>query len=227
MQKENYVKVYEKYLKNIDASLKEIYRKLYNMDIQSDELGNISVKLNELLKENEQLKRVVTNDITKTLKHSHKLYLAYTGIALLTIGSCFISYGLAIPLIVAEVGMIVKNIGNTTLTDLESIKENADFQNYRIVRYKKTAAGRIKIKSKEYDDSEVYGMNFNDAYEIALECVRTLLDGGKTTIENDLVKDIVKELLKDENYPDATIEELVELKRSKMSKGMVLEKSLD
>lgn len=197
------------------------------MDVLDGELGSIGIKLNELLRENELLKESVDKDINMTVKYSHKLYLAYAGLALLVLSSSFISYGLAIILLFAELGMIIKNIGSTTLNDLEAIKESADFQNYRIVRYKKNTANRIRMRKKEIDDSEVFGMNFNEAYERALECVRLLLAGDNVNIENTLVKNIVKELLKDENYPNASIEELVELKRSEMNKYVALEKHLN
>ncbi|UKI28925.1 MAG: hypothetical protein L6V78_00685 [Clostridium sp.] len=112
------------------------------------------------------------------------------------LGSSFINFGLAIILLSTELGMIIKSIGNTTITDLEAIKDSAGLQNYRIVRYQKNASNRMKMRSKEIDDSEVFGINFNDAYEKALECVRLLLDGSSINIENPLVKSIVKELLK-------------------------------
>ena len=227
MKKENSVRTHEKSLKRMDLSLEEIYRKLYSLDVLDGELGSIGIKLNELFKENELLKEAVDKDINMTVKHSHKLYLAYAGLALLVLGSSFVNYGLAIILLFAELGMIIKNVGSTTLSDLEAIKESADFQNYRIIRYKKNTASRIKMRKKEIDDSEIFGMNFNEAYERALECTRLLLAGDNVTIENTLVKGIVKELLKDERFPNASIEELVELKRSNMSKGMVLEKNLD
>lgn len=227
MKKESSVRINEKKLKRIDLSLEEIYKKLYSLDVLDGELGSIGIKLNELLRENELLKESVDKDINMTVKYSHKLYLAYAGLALLVLSSSFISYGLAIILLFAELGMIIKNIGSTTLNDLEAIKESADFQNYRIVRYKKNTANRIRMRKKEIDDSEVFGMNFNEAYERALECVRLLLAGDNVNIENTLVKNIVKELLKDENYPNASIEELVELKRSKMNKYVALEKHLN
>ncbi len=227
MKKESSVRINEKKLKRIDLSLEEIYKKLYSLDVLDGELGSIGIKLNELLRENELLKESVDKDINMTVKYSHKLYLAYAGLALLVLSSSFISYGLAIILLFAELGMIIKNIGSTTLNDLEAIKESADFQNYRIVRYKKNTANRIRMRKKEIDDSEVFGMNFNEAYERALECVRLLLAGDNVNIENTLVKNIVKELLKDENYPNASIEELVELKRSEMNKYVALEKHLN
>lgn len=227
MKKESNVRINEKKLKRIDLSLEEIYKKLYSLDVLDGELGSIGIKLNELLRENELLKESVDKDINMTVKYSHKLYLAYAGLALLVLSSSFISYGLAIILLFAELGMIIKNIGSTTLNDLEAIKESADFQNYRIVRYKKNTANRIRMRKKEIDDSEVFGMNFNEAYERALECVRLLLAGDNVNIENTLVKNIVKELLKDENYPNASIEELVELKRSEMNKYVALEKHLN
>ena len=227
MKKENIVKTHEKKLKRIDLSLEEIYKKLYSLDVLDGELGSIGIKLNELLRENELLKESVDKDLNMTVKYSHKLYLAYAGLALLVLSSSFISYGLAIILLFAELGMIIKNIGSTTLNDLEAIKESADFQNYRIVRYKKNTASRIRMRKKEIDDSEVFGMNFNEAYERALECVRLLLAGDNVNIENTLVKNIVKELLKDENYPNASIEELVELKRSEMNNYVALEKHLN
>lgn len=227
MKKESSVRINEKKLKRIDLSLEEIYKKLYSLDVLDGELGSIGIKLNELLRENELLKESVDKDINMTVKYSHKLYLAYAGLALLVLSSSFISYGLAIILLFAELGMIIKNIGSTTLNDLEAIKESADFQNYRIVRYKKNTANRIRMRKKEIDDSEVFGMNFNEAYERALECVRLLLAGDNVNIENTLVKNIVKELLKDENYHNASIEELVELKRSEMNKYVALEKHLN
>lgn len=227
MKKESSVRINEKKLKRIDLSLEEIYKKLYSLDVLDGELGSIGIKLNELLRENELLKESVDKDINMTVKYSHKLYLAYAGLALLVLSSSFISYGLAIILLFAELGMIIKNIGSTTLNDLEAIKESADFQNYRIVRYKKNTANRIRMRKKEIDDSEVFGMNFNEAYERAIECVRLLLAGDNVNIENTLVKNIVKELLKDENYPNASIEELVELKRSEMNKYVALEKYLN
>lgn len=227
MKKESSVRINEKKLKRIDLSLEEIYKKLYSLDVLDGELGSIGIKLNELLRENELLKESVDKDINMTVKYSHKLYLAYAGLALLVLSSSFISYGLAIILLFAELGMIIKNIGSTTLNDLEAIKESADFQNYRIVRYKKNTANRIRMRKKEIDDSEVFGMNFNEAYERALECVRLLLAGDNVNIENTLVKNIVKELLKDENYPNASIEELVELKRNEMNKYVALEKHLN
>ena len=182
MKKENIAKTHEKKLKKIDSNLEEIYKKLYSLDIQNSELTSISNNLNELLRENEHLKENLNNDITKTIKQSHKSYLAYAVLTLLVLGSSFINFGLAIILLSAELGMIIKSIGNTTITDLEAIKDSAGLQNYRIHRYQKNASNRMEMRSKEIDDSEVFGINFNDAYEKALECVRLLLDGSSINI---------------------------------------------
>ena len=202
MKKENIVKTHEKKLKKIDSNLEEIYKKLYSLDVQNSDLTSISNNLNELLRENEHLKENLNNDITKTIKQSQKSYLAYAVLTLLVLGSSFINFGLTIILLSAELGIIIKSIGNTTITDLEVIKDSTWLQNYRIHRYQKNASNRMKMRSKE-------------------------IDGSSINIENTLVKSIVKELLKDENYPNASIEELVELKRSKMNKYIALEKHLN
>lgn len=178
MKKENIANTHEKKLKKIDSNLEEIYKKLYSLDVQNIELTSISNNLNELLRENEHLKENLNNDITKTIKQSQKSYLAYAVLTLLVLGSSFINFGLAIILLSAELGMIIKSIGNTTITDLEAIKDSTGLQNYRIHRYQKNASNRMEMRSKEIDDSEVFGINFNDAYEKALECVRLLLDGA-------------------------------------------------
>ena len=137
MKKENIAKTHEKKLKKIDSNLEEIYKKLYSLDVQNIELTSISNNLNELLRENEHLKENLNNDITKTIKQSHKSHLAYAVLTLLVLGSSFINFGLAIILLSAELCMIIKSIGNTTITDLEAIKDSAGLQNYRIHRYQK------------------------------------------------------------------------------------------
>lgn len=101
MKKGNIAKTHEKKLKKIDSNLEEIYKKLYSLDVQNIELTSISNNLNELLRENEHLKENLNNDITKTIKQSHKSHLAYAVLTLLVLGSSFINFGLAIILLSA------------------------------------------------------------------------------------------------------------------------------
>lgn len=52
-----------------------------------------------------------------------------------------------------------------------------------------------------------------------------LLEGAEPDLESPYIEMIVKELLKDEDHPNASITELLELAKEKRSKEMVLKKA--
>lgn len=64
-------------------------------------------------------------------------------------------------------------------------------------------------------------------FDLSVRYVEMLLEGAEPYLESPYIETIVKELLKDEDHPNASIEELVELKRSKMNKYVALEKHLN
>lgn len=62
-------------------------------------------------------------------------------------------------------------------------------------------------------------------FDLSVRYVEMLLEGAEPDLESPYIEMIVKELLKDEDHPNASITELLELAKEKRNKEMVLKKA--
>ena len=77
---------------------------------------------------------------------------------------------------------------------------------------------------KVIDEKEWSGRELEAIFDNAVNCVEGLLSGKDIKIESPLLKAVVLELLKDDNYPNATIPELVNIRRQQLDTPPLLKK---
>lgn len=97
-------------------------------------------------------------------------------------------------------------------------------QKIKITRLKKEIETKTFHSKKVIDEKEWSGRELEAIFDNAVNCVEGLLSGKDIKIESPLLKAVVLELLKDDNYPNATIPELVNIRRQKLDTPPVLKK---
>lgn len=213
----------ERYEEN-EEKIDNISYDLYRRNLSLEELGNISLSLNEKSKINEELLCDIINLIENNNKKSWKTMIIGTLITLVSLGFCFINIPIGILLAILNIGVISKSIKTSSDDELKDLLLKVYSQKSRIISYKNNVIGKVKSTSKEINDNIWCGEELEMLFDISVRYVEMILDGAKPDIESPYIELIVKELLKDENHPDASIEELIELAREKKkNKNKVLE----
>ena len=83
----------------------------------------------------------------------------------------------------------------------------------------------VKSTSKNINNDVWVGEELEMLFDLSVRYVEMLLEGAEPDLESPYIEMIVKELLKDEDHPNASITELLELAKEKRSKEMVLKKA--
>lgn len=204
----------ERYKEN-EEKIDNISYDLYSRNLSLEELGNISLSLNEKSKINEELLYDIINSIENSNKKSWKTMIIGVIITFASLGFCFINIPIGILLAIINIGVISKSIKTSTYDELKDLLLKVYSQKSRIISYKNNVINRVKSTSKEINDNIWCGEELEMLFDISVRYAEMLLDGAKPDIESPYIELIVKELLKDENHPDASIEELIELAREK------------
>lgn len=204
----------ERYKEN-EEKIDNISYDLYSRNLSLEELGNISLSLNEKSKINEELLYDIINSIENSNKKSWKTMIIGVIITFASLGFCFINIPIGILLAIINIGVISKSIKTSTYDELKDLLLKVYSQKSRIISYKNNVINRVKSTSKEINDNIWCGEELEMLFDISVRYAEILLDGAKPDIESPYIELIVKELLKDENHPDASIEELIELAREK------------
>lgn len=213
----------ERYEEN-EKKIDDISYDLYSRNLSLEELGNISLSLNEKSRINEELLYDIINSIENSNKKSWKTMIIGVIITFASLGFCFINIPIGILLAIVNIGVISKSIKTSTCDELKDLLLKVYNQKSRINFYKNNVINKVKSTSKEIKDNIWCGEELEMLFDISVRYVEMLLDGAKPDIESPYIELIVKELLKDENHPDASIEELIELAREKKkNKNEVLE----
>lgn len=213
----------ERYEEN-EKKIDDISYDLYSRNLSLEELGNISLSLNEKSRINEELLYDIINSIENSNKKSWKTMIIGVIITFASLGFCFINIPIGILLAIVNIGVISKSIKTSTGDELKDLLLKVYNQKSRINFYKNNVINKVKSTSKEIKDNIWCGEELEMLFDISVRYVEMLLDGAKPDIESPYIELIVKELLKDENHPDASIEELIELAREKKkNKNEVLE----
>lgn len=204
----------ERYEEN-EEKIDNISYDLYSKNLSLEELGNISLSLNEKSRINEELLCDIIGEIENNNKKSWKAMIIGALITLTSLGFCFINIPIGILLAIVNIGVISKSIKTSTCDELKDLLLKVYNQKSRITFYKNNVINKVKSTSKEIKDNIWCGEELEMLFDISVRYVEMLLDGAKPDIESPYIELIVKELLKDENHPDASIEELIELAREK------------
>lgn len=204
----------ERYEEN-EKKIDDISYDLYSRNLSLEELGNISLSLNEKSRINEELLYDIINSIENSNKKSWKTMIIGVIITFASLGFCFINIPIGILLAIVNIGVISKSIKTSTCDELKDLLLKVYNQKSRINFYKNNVINKVKSTSKEIKDNIWCGEELEMLFDISVRYVEMLLDGAKPDIESPYIELIVKELLKDENHPDASIEELIKLAREK------------
>lgn len=210
-----------------ERKLNDISYELYGKNLSLKELGKLSLSLNEKMKDNENLLYEVINMIESYNKGSARNILSRTILSLISIGICFINLPIGLVLTALNVVSVYKYKGCTEVEELNELLLELYGQKSRITSYKNKIIEKVKSTSKNINNDVWVGEELEMLFDLSVRYVEMLLEGAEPDLESPYIEMIVKELLKDEDHPNASIEELVELKRSKMNKYVALEKHLN
>lgn len=139
----------------------------------------------------------------------------------------FYQFPIGLILTALSVVSVYEYKGCTEVEELNELLLELYGQKNRITSYKNGIIEKVKSTSKNINNDVWVGEELEMLFDLSVRYVEMLLEGAEPDLESPYIEMIVKELLKDEDHPNASIEELVELKRSKMNKYVALEKHLN
>lgn len=137
---------------------------------------------------------------------------------------CLINRPLAVLFLLINARILGKNLFDVDYKSLQKMKTQEYEQKIKITRLKKEIETKTFHSKKVIDEKEWSGRELEAIFDNAVNCVEGLLSGKDIKIESPLLKAVVLELLKDDNYPNATIPELVNIRRQKLDTPPVLKK---
>lgn len=217
----------EKLNTELDANNKiidSVGMKLAEREVPLSELGSLSIELNRASNENKEINDEIIDELDKNEKASAKRFIAGIILAIIIFVLCLVNRPLAVMLFFADLGLLGKNLFDTDYKNLQKIKARTYSQKTRIARFKKDIGIKTQLSKKKINEKEWSGAELEAIFDNAVKCVEGLLSGKDIEIESPLLRSLVFELLKDDNYPDSTIEELVSMRRKKIGEATVLKK---
>lgn len=221
-------KAYKSLTKSYEESerkLNDISYELYGKNLSLKKLGKLSLSLNEKMKDNENLLYEVINMIESYNKGSARNILICTILSLISIGICFINLPIGLVLTALSVVSVYKYKGCTEVEELNELLLELYGQKSRITSYKNGIIEKVKSTSKNINNDVWVGEELEMLFDLSVRYVEMLLEGAEPDLESPYIEMIVKELLKDEDHPNASITELLELAKEKRNKEMVLKKA--
>lgn len=217
----------EKLNTELDANNKiidSVGMKLAEREVPLSELGSLSIELNRASNENKEINDEIIDELDKNEKASAKRFIAGIILAIIIFVLCLVNRPLAVMLFFADLGLLGKNLFDTDYKNLQKMKARTYSQKTRIARFKKDIGIKTQLSKKKINEKEWSGAELEAIFDNAVKCVEGLLSGKDIEIESPLLRSLVFELLKDDNYPDSTIEELVSMRRKKIGEAPVLKK---
>lgn len=217
----------EKLNTELDANNKiidSVGMKLSEREVPLSELGSLSIELNRASNENKEINDEIIEELDKNEKASAKRFIAGIILAIIIFVLCLVNRPLAVMLFFADLGLLGKNLFDTDYKNLQKMKARTYNQKTRIARFKKDIGIKTQLSKKKINEKEWSGAELEAIFDNAVKCVEGLLSGKDIEIESPLLRSLVFELLKDDNYPDSTIEELVSMRRKKIGEVPVLKK---
>lgn len=217
----------EKLNTELDANNKiidSVGMKLSEREVPLSELGSLSIELNRASNENKEINDEIIDELDKNEKASAKRFIAGIILAIIIFVLCLVNRPLAVILFFADLGLLGKNLFDTDYKNLQKMKARNYNQKTRIARFKKDIGIKTQLSKKKINEKEWSGAELEAIFDNAVKCVEGLLSGKDIEIDSPLLRSLVFELLKDDNYPDSTIEELVSMRRKKIGEAPVLKK---
>lgn len=194
--------------------------KLSENNIPLNELGS----LNKAISENQRINDKIDEELDKNEKETIKRFIAGNIIGLIIFIMCLINRPLAVLFLLINARILGKNLFDVDYKSLQKMKTQEYEQKIKITRLKKEIETKTFHSKKVIDEKEWSGRELEAIFDNAVNCVEGLLSGKDIKIESPLLKAVVLELLKDDNYPNATIPELVNIRRQQLDTPPVLKK---
>lgn len=223
MVNKNITKLNKRLLSN-EASLEGVSEKLEKEESSSG-LAEFSCELNEIMRSVNSVYDDAQDALENLKKKSNKKLILYgfvSGIALIGFMSNVL---IGILLLALDMLMVAHDLNSSEYYDLRNILNQACAQRKKTSNYKHAVIEKISSKSKDISDKTNSSFELAMLYDVALNFVQMLLNGENPEIDSPLLEEVIKEILKDENHPDASLEELVRINKAKKEKGRVLEKT--
>lgn len=223
MVNKNITKLNKRLLSN-EASLEDVGEKL-EVEESSSGLAEISCELNKIMRSVNSVYDDAQEAEENLKKKSNKKLVLYgfvSGLALIGFMSNIL---IGILLLALDVLMVAHDLNSSEYYDLRNILNQACTQRKKTSNYKHAVIDKISAKSKDISDKAKSSFELAMLYDVALNFVQMLLNGENPEIDSPLLEEVIKEILKDENHPDASLEELVKINKAKKEKARVLEKT--
>lgn len=198
--------------------------RLSEKNIPLNELGSLKMKLNKAVNENQRINDKISDELDENEKVTVKRFVASNLITIIVFVMCLINRPLAVLFFLINVGLLGKNLFDADYKSLQKMKAENYEQKIKITRFKKEIETKTMLSKKTIDEKEWSGGELEAIFDNAVNCVESLLSGKDIKIESPLLKSVVLELLKDDNYPNASITELVNIRRAQMDNALVLKK---
>ncbi len=198
--------------------------KLSENNIPLNELGSLKMELNKAISENQRINDKIDEELDKNEKETVKRFIAGNIIGLIIFIMCLINRPLAVLFLLINARILCKNLFDVDYKSLQKMKTQEYEQKIKITRLKKEIETKTFHSKKVIDEKEWSGRELEAIFDNAVNCVEGLLSGKDIKIESPLLKAVVLELLKDDNYPNATISELVNIRRQQLDTPPVLKK---
>ena len=198
--------------------------RLSEKDIPLNELGSLKMELNKATGENQRINDKIGDELDKNEKVTIKRFIVFNIVTVIIFVMCLINRPLAVVFFLINAGLLGKNLFDADYKSLQKIKAKNYEQKIKITRFKKEIETKTMLSKKMIDEKEWSGGELEAIFDNAVNCVESLLSGKDIKIESPLLKSAVLELLKDDNYPNASITELVSIRRAQMDNTLILKK---
>ncbi|MDO4376187.1 MAG: hypothetical protein Q4C33_03330 [bacterium] len=223
MVNKNITKLNKRLLSN-EASLEDVSEKL-EIEESSSGLAEISCELNKIMRSVNSVYDDAQEAEENLKKKSNKKLVLYGFVSGLALISFMSNVLIGLLLLALDMLMVAHDLNSSEYYDLRDILNQACAQRKRTSNYKHAVIDKISSKSKDISDKTNSSFELAMLYDVALNFVQMLLNGENPEIDSPLLEEVIKEILKDENHPDASLEELVKINKAKKEKARVLEKT--
>lgn len=223
MVNKNITKLNKRLLSN-EASLEDVSEKL-EVEESSSGLAEISCELNKIMQSVNSVYDDAQEAEENLKKKSNKKLVLYGFVSGLALISFMSNVLIGLLLLALDMLMVAHDLNSSEYYDLRNILNQACTQRKRTSNYKHAVIDKISSKSKDISDKTNSSFELAMLYDVALNFVQMLLNGENPEIDSPLLEEVIKEILKDENHPDASLEELVKINKAKKEKARVLEKT--
>lgn len=214
-------------LEDNSAEIDSVRNRLLHDNFTLNELAELKKKLDASEADRLMIHDDVSDALSENNKNSFKRLGAGILLTILIFILCFVCRPLAVLVFVVNLGILGKNLFDADYKNLKEMQAKSNFNKAAINTLKSQIeynvhSSKKKIKDNVYSDGQLEAI-----FDNAIRCIESMMEGREILIDSPILKTVVLELLKDDNYPDTTIDELIKIKRQSKDSGKVLKLDRD